>query len=123
MAPPASITNNILYAVILAALPVPPKQFLGWTQLEHLPYLAHLLAQLQWKWHPFCLKHFGRLLQLPFLRQPLLQIPEGLASFDEPMKSPVAPPLRGLAALKHRRLSRIKAGILVQQKTRKHSSL
>src|SRR6266850_8361707 len=111
MTPLVPIANDVLYSVILAALPVPPQQFLGWTHLEHLAFLTHLLAQPQWKRHPFCLKHFGQLLQLPFLQQPLLQIPEGLASFDEPMKSPVAPPPRGLTALRNHRLTRIQAGI------------
>src|SRR6266850_8516653 len=123
MAPQKHIASDVLYATILVALPVPPRQFLGWTRLERLPFLAHLLSQLQWKRRPFCLKHFRRLLQLPFLRRPLLQIPEGLASFDKPMKSPVAPLPRGLTALKYRQLTRIQAGILVQQKTCKHSSL
>src|SRR6267142_6911147 len=120
MTPQTHIASNVLYATILAALPVPPRQFLGWTRLERLPFLAHLLGQPQWKRHPFCLKHFGRLLQLPFLRQPFLQIPEGLVSFDEPMESPVVPLLRGLAALKKYQLTRIQAGILMRQKTRKH---
>src|SRR6267142_999105 len=123
MTPQRHIASDILYAAILAALPVPPRQFLGWTRLERLPFLAHLLGQPQWKWCPFCLKHFGQLLQLPFLRQPLLQIPEGLASFDEPMKSPVATLTRGLPALKKHWLTRIRAGILMRQKTRKHRSL
>src|SRR6267142_625967 len=123
MTPQTHIASDVLYAAILAALPVPPRQFLGWTRLERLPFLAHLLAQPQWKRHPYCLKHFERLLQLPFLRQPLLQIPEGLASFDKPTKSPVVPPLRGLAALKKCQLTRIKAGILMQRKTHKHRSL
>src|SRR6267142_5391518 len=121
MAPRTRIANDILYIAILAALPIAPRRFLGWTQLECLAYLAHLLAQPQWNQRPFCLKHFGRLLQLPFLQQPLLQIPAGLVSFDEPTKSLVAPLWRGLAALKFRRLNRMRAGIL-RKKNRRHSS-
>src|SRR6266850_5065019 len=123
MAPRTRIANDILYIAILAALPIAPRRFLGWTQLECLAYLAHLLAQPQWNQRPFCLKHFGRLLQLPFLQQPLLQIPEGLVSFDEPTKSPVVPPPRGLTALKKCQLTRIQASILLKQKTHKHRSL
>jgi len=107
MAPLVQVANDVLYTTILAALPVPPRQFLGWTHLEHLAFLMHLLAQPQWKWHPFCLKHFRRLLQLPFLSLPLIQIPMGLESFNKPSVSPVAPPKRGLAALKFRRLNRM----------------
>jgi|SRR6266850_4837479 len=123
MTPLVPIANDVLYSVILAALPVPPQQFLGWTHLEHLAFLTHLLAQPQWKRHPFCLKHFGQLLQLPFLRPPLLQIPTGLSSFNKPIVSPVAPLWRGLTALKFHWLTRMQAGIYPQQKIRKHSSL
>src|SRR6267142_2155048 len=66
MASYTHIANDVQWATILCALPVSPQTFLEWNRLERLAFLANLAWQPQWQLHPYVVKIFGRLLQLPY---------------------------------------------------------
>src|ERR1700681_4446050 len=111
MAPLVQVANDILWAAILVALPVSPRQFLEWTRLERLAFLTGLLQQSEWRQRPYALKTFGRLLQIPHLTCPRLPLPDGLIPFWYPADIVSAPWRKGLTLLEHRRLIRRQAGI------------
>jgi hypothetical protein len=121
MAPP-QIANDVLFAAILVALPVSPRQFLEWTRLERLAFLTGLALQSEWRRRPFSLKTFGRLLQIPRLMQPRPPLPSGLISFWQPTTT-ISIPVRGkLTPLERRRLIRRQAGAFLRPKIRRQNT-
>src|ERR1700730_12528144 len=122
MAPRVQVANDVLFAAILTALPVPPRQFLEWTRLERLAFLTGLALNSEWRRRPYCLKTFGRLLQVPHLMQPRPPQPGGLLTFWRPTTISYVPGRGALTPLERRRLVRRQAGTFLRPKTRKHST-
>jgi len=72
------IANDVQWATIVCALLVPLQTFLEWNRLERLAFLTNLAQEPQWRLHPYVVKIFGRLLQLPYppqVTQPLELVP------------------------------------------------
>src|SRR6266850_1956548 len=103
------IANNVQWAAILCALPVPSQTFLKWNQLERLAFLANLAREPQWRLHPYVVKIFGRLLQLPY--PPQVTQPRELVPLWSPISRPQIPGKKKLMYLEHCRLIRRQASI------------
>src|SRR6266850_236616 len=103
------IANDIQWATILCALPVPPQTFLEWNQLERLAFLANLTREPQWRLCPYMVKIFSRLLQLPY--PPQVIQPGELVPLWSPISRPQIRGKKKLMYLEHRRLIRRQASI------------
>src|SRR6266850_5339434 len=103
------IANDVQWATILCALPVPPQTFLKWNRLERLSFLASLAREPQWRLCPYVVKIFGQLLQL--LYPPRVTQPRELVPLWSPISCPQTPGKKKLMHLEHRRLVRRQASI------------
>src|SRR6266850_897458 len=109
MASYTRIANDVQWAAILCALPVPPQTFLKWNWLERLTFLANLAREPQWQLHPYVVKIFSRLLQLPY--PPRVTQPGELVPLWSLISCPQIPGKKKLMHLEHRRLVRRRASI------------
>src|SRR6266850_5184115 len=103
------IANDVQWAAILCALPVPPQTFLKWNRLERLAFLTNLAREPQWRMRPYVVKIFGQLLQLPY--PPQVAQPGELVPLWSPISRPQTPGKKKLMHLEHCHLVRRRASI------------
>src|SRR6266850_5734063 len=103
------IANDVQWATILCTLLVPPETFLKWNRLEQLTFLANLTQEPQWRLHPYVVKIFGWLLQLPY--PPQVTQPGELVPLWSLISHPQVFGKKKLMHLEHRRLVRRQASV------------